>query len=114
LNKIICAKKARPLLLRHALDNLSNQDTIFGYSDDEVDVLMKDYTLIKERIGVSTWCLEKNLLLIANIVNVREFKMVTRIQKLWRGFNTRKIVLVYLDDIYHLQQIRAIELQRKT
>lgn len=118
-------KNSHPVLLDHALkqprrpDRRYNiaQKTFWFERDVEKELVFVDYTLLGERLGwqPTRRQMEVNFIELSRRITARKDDLLSLIQRAWRGFMARRIVVYFKVEVVRLQQFllsKAFKIQR--
>ena len=132
---LLIIKTAHPSLLRSAVKNrpmkgqtsaatvtkvpngpVANiQKKVFWYNTDlEVEILYENYLELVARTGYKPprLLVEENIHEIAQRILVRQYILITLVQRRWRGFMARRVVKLYRYEVIRLRQMRSARLLR--
>lgn len=122
---LLCIKTAHPVLLVFALKQPKKPDRRFNYKaktfwfDREVELNMayRDYVGLSERLGwqPSRKDMEVNFIELSKRIVARQDDLLSLVQRAWRGFMARRIVMYYRTEVIRLKQFllsKAFKIQR--
>lgn len=114
---LLVIKTSHPLLVRHALRIFPGQPKTFWYKRKvEIDLAFTDYLDLVEKTGFNPprIVVERNIAELARRITIRKNELIVYVQKLWRGFMSRRIVKYYQTELYRLfgfSVSRALKIQ---
>jgi hypothetical protein len=107
-------KEAHPILLQKALLPTSKSSKkLFWYATKHHEVMLyENYIEFCDRTGFEPprCVVEDNIAEIAKRIRIRENMLVTRVQKRWRGLLTRRIVILFRQEVYWLRQLHSAKI----
>jgi len=122
---LLCIKTAHPVLLVYALKQPKKADRRFNYKaktywferEVELNMAFRDYIGLAERLG---WLptraqMEANFIELSKRIVARQDDLLSLVQRAWRGFMARRIVMYYRTEVIRLRQFllsKAFKIQR--
>lgn len=107
-------KEAHPILLQKALlPTRKSSKKLFWYASKHHEVMLyENYVEFCDRTGFDPprCVVEENIAELAKRIRIRENLLITRVQKRWRGLLTRRIVILFRQEVYWLRQLRSAKI----
>eukprot|EP01036_Dinobryon_divergens_P032863 gene32863-42542_t len=108
---LLVLKSCHPLLIRYSLRTVPGRPKVFWYRNKEhLKLLYDDYLEFPARIAV-----ERNIYELSLRVTARKSQLVVFVQKVFRGFLSRRMVKFFRSEIARLFQFsvaKAMQIQR--
>lgn len=114
---LLVIKTSHPLLVKHALRIFPGKPKTFWYKRKvEIELAFADYIDLVEKTGYNPprIVVERNFAELARRITIRKNELIVFVQKLWRGFMSRRIVKYYQTELHRLfgfQVSRVLKLQ---
>jgi len=118
-------KTSNPVLLAHALKKPKKPDRRFNWQTKtfwferkvELDFVFRDYIGLSERLGwnPARKAMEVNFIELSKRITARKDDLLSLVQRAWRGFMARRIVMYYRTEVIRLKQFllsKAFKIQR--
>jgi hypothetical protein len=106
---------SHPLLIKYALRSKAGEKKVFWYKRDvERKMLFANYLILVEKTGNNPprIIVERNLQEIAIRILIRKNELIVLLQKIWRGFLSRRIVKYFRTELSRMFSINVAKVIR--